>query len=125
MILGFVGAKTQRQLETPVSYHIKQAKLHCFTAKDNLWWKNIRTNGQVHLYLKGKNYTGYARVVETDYALMSAALTDFLISTPRDAGPSGVHMEAGRPDPDDVNAAIKKLVYITIEPTSDDFITRL
>jgi len=116
MVIEFKGRKSGRTYSTPVSYHVRDGGLHCFSLKRFGWWQNLSDGTPVRLSLKGRSVSGKPSVVVDEPEIMQAALTDFLIAVPRDAVHSGVALDAEkRPVAADVAAVVGDMVYITIE----------
>ena len=117
VLLEFTGRKSGRQLSTPVSYQPVDGALHCFTGRDNAWWRNLRAPAQLTITLRGKRLRAISEVIEDDTAAIARALSAFLVAVPRDASFSGVALDAqGCPDPGDVARASERLVLIRVTP---------
>ena len=116
LLLEFKGRRSGRVLSTPVSYHIKGGRVHCFTNKDFRWWRNLVDADSVELTLMGRRVVGKPTVTIDEPEVMSARLTDFLTAVPRDAAHAGVALdEDKRPIEREVAEAVRGMVYISIE----------
>jgi len=115
VLLEFKGRKSGKTYTTPVSYHAANGHLHCFTEKNNQWWRNLRSGDEVELTLRGRRVVGKPAVLTDGSPKVQTALRDFLIATPRDASHAGVAFDAGgRPVASDLVEAGKRLVLISI-----------
>ncbi len=113
LLLEFTGRKSGRDLSTPISYHVSNSKVHCFTSKSFAWWRNLVDGEPVHLTIKGKRIKTRPVVYTDDQETMSSALRNFLIAVPRDADHAGVKLdEYGQPDEADIQEAVKRMVYL-------------
>ncbi len=86
VLLESKGRKSGKTYSTPVSYHVTDGHVHCFTDKNNRWWHNLRHADEVGLTLRGRKRVG-----------KPSLLAD------------------GRPVASDVAEASKGLVFISIE----------
>ena len=41
VLLEFTGRKSGKVYTMPVSYHRNKAQVHCFTERNNQWWRNL------------------------------------------------------------------------------------
>ncbi len=121
LLLQFTGRKSGAVYVTPVSYHEVDGVVHCFTAREGRWWRNLEGGAPVVLTLRGRRRTGVARAVSDGSDTVRTALHDLLLAVPRDASHAQVALDAeGRPDPADLDAASQRLVLIQITLDEDD-----
>ena len=117
VLLELKGRKSGKIYTTPVSYHAApNGQVHCFTEKQNKWWHNLREGDELRLTLRGRDLVGKPTVLVDGSPQVQAALSDFLVATPRDASHAGVAFDAdGQPVASDVVEASKSLVFISIQ----------
>ena len=116
VLLEFKGRKSGKTFSTPVSYRDTNGRVHIFTDKSGKWWHNLRDGAEVRVTLRGRDFVGKPTVLAEASPQVQAALTEFLIATPRDASHAGVAFDAdGRPVASDVVDASQSLVFISIE----------
>jgi hypothetical protein len=116
VLLEFKGRKSRKTYSTPVSYRATNGTLHCFTEKDNRWWRNLEGGDDVQVTLRGRKMTGKPSVLVDGSAQVQTALHDLLVASPRDAAHAGVAFDAdGRPIASDVSRASKGWVFISID----------
>lgn len=117
LLLEFTGRKSGRTYSTPVSYHEQGGQVHCFTAHQNIWWRNLQGGAQVGLLVAGKRGHGVAQTEVHGPTDIVPALRAFLAAVPRDASSSGVRLDQNKQlREDDLAAAAKTLVHIAIDP---------
>ena len=115
MLLQFKGRRSDRSLQTPVSYHIQNGEVHCFTMKKFIWWKNLLAGDSVFVTVKGGRQEGVPTITIDDPSTMLPALTDFFSAVPRDRRGAGIGLDQeGRPQESDVAKVIPDMVYINI-----------
>jgi hypothetical protein len=113
LLLEFTGRKSGRKLATPISYHIRDGAAHCMTSRQFAWWRNLKSDSQVGITLKGKVHHCHPVVEDKDTALIASALTAFLRAVPRDAPHSGVRLDTnGIPNAEDVRRAAQGMIYL-------------
>jgi hypothetical protein len=116
VLLEFKGRKSGKTYSTPVSYHISNGHVHCFTEKSNQWWRNLRHADEIELTLQGRRIKGSPTVLADGSTQVQSALHDFLVATPRDASHAGVAIDAhGHPVAADIRAASQHLALISID----------
>lgn len=111
--MSFVGRKSGKPYEIPISYARDGGHFLCFTAKENQWWRNLRGDVVVQLLVAGKRIDATTRLEMVDRQAMASDLSLFLTQVPRDAKPSGVRLDKqGNPCVDDLSTAAERLVSI-------------
>ena len=116
VLLEFRGRRSGKTYSTPVSYHVSNGHVHCFTEKSNRWWRNLRHADEIELALQGRRVTGRPTVLTDGSTQVQTALHDFLVATPRDASHAGVAIDAhGHPVAADITAASQRLALISID----------
>ena len=119
VLLEFTGRKSGNTYCTPVSYHTANNRVHCFTDKNNRWWRNLVKAEAVELTLRGRRITGRPTVLPSGTEEVQNALHDLLLVSPRDATHAGVGFDSnGQPIAADIVRASKGLVLISIETPS-------
>ena len=114
-IIEFTGRKSGRAMSTPVSYHIKDGRVHCFTSKDATWWKNLISVDKATIIIKRRRIVAKPSVVTEDVAAIQSALTDMLTAIPRSASFSNVRLDHNKiPNADDIAIAASGVVYVSL-----------
>jgi len=114
-ILEFVGRKSGKSMATPVSYTLKDGRVHIFTNKESTWWKNLVDAPEMTLVIKRERVTGKPVVETEDLQIMHAALTDMLTTLPRDASFSNVGLDENKvPIAEDIAKAVPDMVYVSM-----------
>lgn len=131
LIVEFKGRRSGRVMTTPISYHHAEVEadldvdvdvdgkdtIQCFTAKANIWWRNLRGVESVRLLIKKQWVTVRPEVIVDDQKILTHSLDAFLRAVPRDATHSNVRLEAnGTPNAADIQNAIGSLVLIKFHP---------
>ena len=116
VLFEFKGRKSGKTYSTPVSYHISNGHVHCFTEKNNQWWRNLRHADEIELTIRGRRIAGRPTVLTDGSTQVQTALHEFLIATPRDASHAGVAFDAhGNPVAADITAASQRLAFISVD----------
>ncbi len=123
MLLTVTGRRSGRPLAVPVSYLRHEGGFLSFTSGGwSAWWKNLREDAPVAVWVRGVRVTGSARA-ETEGDVVVEGLETFLTAFPGTAARYGVGLDAGgRPDPRDVDAAVRKgrAVMIVVKPKTPE-----
>lgn len=82
MIIHFRGRNSGREFATPVRYNQVNNIIHCFTAKTNNWWKNIRDGEEVKLVLCGETVGYIASVIVAEPERIRTGIIELLINFP-------------------------------------------
>ena len=116
LLLEFTGRRSGRRMTLPVSYHEPApGTLHCFTARDGVWWKNLSGGVPVRVRLRGAWVSADAESVTAPQTVIASHLDTFLRAVPRDASHSGVRLKPdGTPEAQDVGAAAARHVLIQV-----------
>ena len=116
VLLEFRGRRSGKTYSTPVSYHVSNGHVHCFTEKENKWWRNLRQADEIEVTIQGRRIAGRPTVLTDGSSQVQTALHDFLVATPRDAPHAGVAFDAhGHPVAADIAAASQRLAFISID----------
>jgi hypothetical protein len=91
MLITFTGKKSGRHFTTPVRYVRIGDTVRCFTAPENLWWRNLRGGAAVSLRIEGKERPYWA-TIENDPTAVRDALTHYLGLFPQDAAYHGIRL---------------------------------
>ena len=65
MIIGFKGAKSGKKYSTPVNYLEIDGNYYVMSDRSRVWWKNIKTNPEIEMYIKRKRINGMGVVYDT------------------------------------------------------------
>jgi deazaflavin-dependent oxidoreductase (nitroreductase family) len=113
MLITFSGRKTGKTYTTPVSYSQHNDQVYVFTHAN--WWKNLATNDQVTLRLRGREIQGEAEPIAEDKQAIAKALAAHLKKVPSDAGFYHVTFDEHKnPKADEIAAAVQSVVMISI-----------
>lgn len=113
MVLEFTGRRSGKALVTPVSYFVRDGRIHAFTGKATAWWKNLTERPDVYLTIRGRRVRRRATVVIDDANAIAAAMDHFLRAVPRDAKYSDVRLlPGGIPDPSDLRRVAPGMVHV-------------
>jgi deazaflavin-dependent oxidoreductase (nitroreductase family) len=82
LVLEYTGAKTRQRRSLPLSYAEHEGRLYLCT-RSSLWWRNLRAEPAVELWLRGRHVTAAAHVVEPTSTEARDALRAFLMRNPR------------------------------------------
>jgi len=118
LLLTVVGRKSGRTFDVPVGYVRRGDGFLLFTGVEwSAWWKNLRGGAPVTVRVGGRPLTATARA-ETCSEAGAGGLQKFLAKYPRTARRYRVGLDTdGRPDPRDVDAAVRegRAVMILVE----------
>lgn len=113
-LITFTGRKSGKTYTTPVSYFQDNNQIYIFSHAS--WWKNLRNGAPVTLRLRGKKIQGLAEPVVDDKQTIASALTTHLRQSPFDARFYDVTIdEAGNPNLEDVEKAVKTVAMIQVQ----------
>ncbi len=112
MLLEFKGRKSGKLYRLPVGYMRRGETITTFT--DRNWWKNLRDQAPVTLYIKGKRLRGTAGIVQQPN-LVAEELSVLVQQHPHAARPYGISFDAtGQPDAESVQQAARRFTMICI-----------
>ncbi|MBS0580370.1 MAG: nitroreductase family deazaflavin-dependent oxidoreductase [Proteobacteria bacterium] len=117
MLITFRGRKSGRLFTTPVRYIRCGDAVRCFTAAENLWWRNLRGGAQVTLRLEGADRRYLAAPLAGGRDAVRAALVHYLGIFPQDAAYHEIRLN---PDKslvaEDLERALQHAVVIEARP---------
>lgn len=115
MLVTVAGRKSGKAYTTPVNYSREGNTLTVVSQRDRTWWRNLRGQRPVTLYLQGKNVPGSGTVIE-EAAGVAQILADYLQKNPQLAKYFSVALDtSGQPQPDQVTRAAQDRVMIQIK----------
>lgn len=118
LVLEYTGAKTRQRRVLPLSYVEHESRLYLCT-RNSLWWRNLRTEPAVEVWLRGRRVGATALVVEPSSAEARDALRAFLARNPRTGEILyDVKSAAGRPSEEDVAREAPRSVVVRLEIAS-------
>jgi deazaflavin-dependent oxidoreductase (nitroreductase family) len=113
LLLTFTGRKSGKSYTTPVSYSQSGDQITIFTHAD--WWKNLPSEPQVTLRIRGQELQGLAEPVAEDKGAVAAGLVEHLRKVPSDASFYGLKLdEHGNSKAEAVEKAAQTVVMIRI-----------
>lgn len=114
IILTVTGAKTGNRYTTPVQYVRDGNRLLVLTQRKRLWWRNITTEPEVEMVLKGRTIRTAAHLAEGEEA--RTAIAACLRLDPRVAKFYGIDLDQnGEPNDDDVAKLDAAFTVIVID----------
>lgn len=115
MSINYRGRRSGKLYNVPVNYHQDGDKLIVFSDRDRYWWRNMKTNHEVTVQLRGLERQAVAVAVD-DLGEVEVRLQKYLISAPRMARYFKVSVDdEGNPSREDVAKAARKHVVILVE----------
>lgn len=113
LLISFTGRKSGKTYTTPVSYSQENGQVTIFTHAD--WWKNLRGEAPVTLYIQRRELQGIAKPVAKDKSAIAAGLVKHLRKVPSDARYYSVTFdEHNNPRADEAEKAAQTTVMIRI-----------
>ncbi len=98
LLITFIGRKSGKTFTTPVSYSQCGNQVYVFTHAS--WWKNLRRDTPVTLWIRGREAKGLPEPIAEDKQAVAAGLMEHLRKVPSDATFYGVTFD----DPKNPNA---------------------
>jgi len=119
LLLTVTGRKTGKEYTTPVNYveNEEEGILTILTHRHRTWWRNLRGNAPVTVYLRGESVTGIGYAYEEGSQLADSFYT-YMCATPNLARHFGVELDDdGQPirASSDAAAAGKVMVEIWLD----------
>lgn len=112
-LITVTGAVSGKSYTTPVQYVTLGDRIVVLSQRHRRWWRNIATNPDVTLLVRGRDIGARAKIADDDIA---AVLTDCLTEQPRVAKFYGIPIEGGVPTPSGIAELATRVVAIVIEP---------
>ena len=114
MLITITGRKTGKKYTTPVGYYRENDYLWVITSRDRTWWKNLQGGANVDLLLKRKPVVATADL-DLDEKAVEARIYEYLRHVPQAAKPMKIHMEDGKPNPQDIANTAKDRLFVKIK----------
>ena len=114
MLITITGRKTGKKYTTPVGYYRENGYLWVITSRDRTWWKNLQGGANVDLLLKRKPIAATADR-DLDEKAVEARIYEYLRHVPQAAKPMKIHMEDGKPNPQDIANTAKDRLFVRIK----------
>ena len=114
MLITITGRKTGNKYTTPVGYYRENGYLWVITSRDRTWWKNLQGGANVDLLLKRKPIAATADL-DLDEKAVEARIYEYLRHVPQAAKPMKIHMEDGKPNPQDIANTAKDRLFVKIK----------
>lgn len=120
LLLTYQGRKTGRTYTLPVQYAQEGQKIYLVPGapEHKTWWRNLRGEAPVQVYLRGKRLPGKARLLvwAVDHEEMILGYAGYLKHFPSLARVHQVRLEPdGTYNPTDLQRAAASLVIVQIE----------
>lgn len=108
LVINFKGIKTGKNYLIPVSYHQDTATYICTTLRSNLWWRNLKNQSEVHIWLKGSLVNARVQLEYTDNQIVEKNLKHLVSGNIIDAFFAKIKLEKdGSPNANDLSKAAK------------------
>ncbi|HEX9012424.1 MAG TPA: nitroreductase/quinone reductase family protein, partial [Anaerolineaceae bacterium] len=114
LVITVTGRKTGRKISTPVNYIQEGQTLWILSSRERTWWRNIRGGTKVSLRLRGREVAGTAEAL-LDPQVVCTHLAEYVRRMPASAGPLGIRMAGGEPDPGDVARAAASRLMVRVQ----------
>jgi deazaflavin-dependent oxidoreductase (nitroreductase family) len=119
LIIHFVGRRSGKRYRTPVRYSVSGEMLNCFTSKSGKWWRNVKANGDLTVYLKGRSIPCCSTTYIDDPVRIRPALRTCLDQFPQDAAYHNIGLlKDGSLDESDFESALPDVVLIELSLNS-------
>jgi deazaflavin-dependent oxidoreductase (nitroreductase family) len=113
-LLTFTGRTTGETYTTPISYTPHGDSVILTGHSSRQWWRNLATEPQCRVRLRGTERAGTARVLRGDEA--RPYFVEFLGQQPMIAKGAGIEFDAsGAPNPDQVDGALADTVVVIVD----------
>ena len=111
LLIHFTGRKSGRLYTTPVNYTQEEDIIRITSRRERTWWRNLKTQPEILLTLRGKLVGGGAKVLEEPSAA-AEGIADFLRPAPQLARyyQIGISHEGGFKSEDLIRAAQDRVV---------------
>ena len=114
LVLEYTGARTRQRRALPLSYVEHDDRLYLCT-RSSLWWRNLRAEPEIALWLRGRRVAATARVVAPTSVEARDALRAFLARNPRTGEILyDVKSVGGRPCEEDVAREAPRSVVVEV-----------
>jgi deazaflavin-dependent oxidoreductase (nitroreductase family) len=116
LLLGYVGARSGRRRELPLSYVELDGATYLCT-RTSVWWRNLRAEPRVELCLRGRRVAARATVLDPASPEALAGFRAFVTRNPR----TGTALYEVRPGPDrgpldaDVAREVRRSVVVRLD----------
>lgn len=119
-IFLYVGRRSGRRYETPLSYVREDGRILLLSSRDTRWWTSFTPGpgvpAPVEVLAAGKRLRGRARTIQHDRERLRGAVRRFLTALPRDAIVYGIGLDGDRrPKEAEIEDALDRLVMVEIE----------
>jgi deazaflavin-dependent oxidoreductase (nitroreductase family) len=114
MLVTVTGRKSGRLITTPVNYYQEGDTLWVISNRERTWWRNLKGGASVKLHLRGREVNGFGEAL-LDEAVVAPLIGEYVRHLPISARSLGVHMQAGQPDPADLERLAQQRVMIRIK----------
>ena len=74
VVVTVTGRRTGTAVTTPVQYSPGRGAIYVVSRRGRTWWRNLESNPEVSVQLRGKRFTGEATIVDLPAARMDGAL---------------------------------------------------
>ena len=114
MLITVTGCKTGRKYSTPVGFYRAEDCLWVMTNRDRTWWRNVRSQPNISLLLKGKTLNAVAEA-ELDENAVETRLFDYIQHIPMAAKSLGIRIENKIPCAEDIRRVAKDRLFVKIK----------
>ncbi len=117
MIIGFTGSKSGKKYSTPVNYYKIDNAIFAMCDRSRIWWKNIKKNSDLDLFIKRENFSGKGLVIDSK-TQVEEALAIIYKHNPQIAKYMKVEMVEGEPVLRDIQKLSDNTIVIKITLTA-------
>jgi hypothetical protein len=120
LLISYTGCKSGKEYTLPVQFACENHTIYIVPGNPNkkTWWRNLRREPAVKLWLSGKSRTGRAVVLEGNHqvGLITQGLTTYLQRFPPSAKMRNVRIDqAGRVNQEDAVRVAKSTVIVRVD----------
>ena len=113
IFIKFLGRKSSKTYNIPVSYHREGNDLIALTLKQNLWWKNLKMLNRTQITLLGKKEDVGITIVDQDTQFIKEKMRELIIEKPIDAYFAKVKLDNNKlPVEEDLEEASQKHIVL-------------
>ncbi len=115
LALRYQGQKSGREITVPARYLQNDGEILVVTSNDGAWWHNFRQTRTADVLLRGVWQRANVSAEADDPAAAGPVMRALWAAHPADAAYLDVRMHDGKPDEQDFEAALERVVLIRIK----------
>jgi len=115
MLMTYTGRKSGKTYTTPISYLAIGEALYTISARERVWWRNLRGGADVILRLRGEERSARVESIEDQTEVVNN-LTLYLSTAPKLARYMNVQINSdGLPSPEDITKLAQGKIIVRTE----------